>query len=124
MDSKGKTIAILQLPNGKIITRENLCLSGSLKVKIFGIEYDSWHAEVRCILTLMKNSYFLNLVRQEKWLGLTVLRYNRKGKLAPNSKPCSACWKVLKIFKKRYLGLDNKFELTYIKDGKIEKTSL
>jgi len=124
MDSKGKTIAILQLPNGKMIVRENLCLSGPLKVKVFGVEYDSWHAEIRCILSLMKNSYFLNLVKREKWLGLTVLRYNRKGKLTSNSKPCSACWKVLKIFKKRYLGLDTKFELAYIEAGKMKKTFL
>ncbi len=103
-DIKGTSIAILHLPNGQTIVRKNIVVYGTeLNIKLFGIEFDSWHAEMRLIYSLLKNTYYLKQVMEANLLEITVIRITKAGKLATCSKPCDKCIAVLKNFKKKYI---------------------
>lgn len=119
-DKKGYTIAILETPHRPII-RKNYTIPGSpLDLKIFGVTYNSWHAEARIIMFLLENPYYLNLVRSERIFSLFVYRYTWKGNHGLSSRPCPKCLKVLKLFKKKFLP-NCKFIIKFIENNKIKK---
>jgi len=119
-DNKGYTIAILETSKKPII-RKNYTTNGSpLDLKLFGVHYDSWHAEIRIIMFLLDNPYYLNLIKHEGVFSMFVYRYTWKGNIGNSSKPCSKCMKVLKIFKKKFLP-DCKFIIKYIENKQIKK---
>ena len=119
MDSRGKTLAILKMPNGKIITRENEVIKGNqINLKIFNVPYPfGFHAEVRVILSILKNSYWLELIKHSKFMDLTVIRYTNTGKLAISSKPCEKCQIVLREFKKKFLYEKFNIVVNYFENG-------
>ena len=122
MDAKGYTIAILTLPNGKSIIRENYVNYGDPNpVKVFGIEYDSWHAEARCMYSLTQNPYYKKLAETEGEINITVLRYNKNGNMTNNSHPCDKCMRMFRVVKDKYFNGKIKINLQYMKDGNMTK---
>jgi len=118
-DNKGYTIAILETPKKPIIRKNYATLGTSLDLKLFGVEFDSWHAEIRIVLFLLENPYYLNLIKSEGLFSLFVYRYTWKGNHATSSKPCPKCRKVLKIFKKKFLP-NCKFVIKYIENHTLK----
>jgi len=103
-DTKGITIASVVLPGNKVITRNNLTQKKSkMGVKILGVEFLSWHAEMRIISYLMRNSYFRVLIDKQGELHMSIVRHTRTGDLANSSRPCYKCQTVMRKFKQKYL---------------------
>ena len=101
-DKKGVTIAVLLL-GSKPIVRTNYAVKNNLNVKLFGVEFNSWHAEMRIINLLMRNRYLLNKLKEQNRFIMHVYRYTPTGDYATSSKPCDKCVKVMKEFKRRYM---------------------
>jgi len=104
-DNKGVSVSICYIPSiDKTIIRKNYTEKGKKKVlvKIFNISYPSIHSEVRVLLTILHNKYYLRKVMDEGKLVITNIRYSPSGNRARSSKPCDKCIKVFKIFKNRY----------------------
>ena len=117
MDSKGKTLAICEI-GSKIFSRENCTVRGTDKlVRLFGVEFDSWHAEMRVLLVLLKNSYYQYLAKESGIVKITVIRITKSGKLARTSKPCQKCQRVIKIVKNKILS-SVVFEILYHENEK------
>ena len=104
-DRKGVSISICYIPSiDKTIVRKNYTEKGKKKtlIKIFNISYPSIHSEIRILLTILHNKYYLRNIINEGVLTITNIRYSPSGKLAKSSKPCNKCIKVFKIFKNKY----------------------
>ena len=112
-------MAILFLPHNKTIIRTNLAPSPYFSIKLLGIEYPSWHAEARIIHLLISNTYYLKLIEKIGEMNLLVLRYNKRGMLTGNSKPCSKCQRLFKLFKKKFLP-SVKIIVSYLEDFKVK----
>jgi len=118
-DSKGVSITICIIPSiNKVITRYNYTEFGQKKrlIKIFGIEYNSFHSEIRVLLTILRNEYYLKNIQKSKYLKLINLRYNKNMNMSYSSKPCVKCQNVLRIFKE-------KFGLKYIEVEYFERNT-
>jgi intein/homing endonuclease len=124
-DSKGVSVSICIIPEiKKVITRSNYTENGKKKklIKIFGVEYESLHSEIRVLLTIIKNPLFLKKIQKYKELKITNLRYSKTGNLAKCSKPCEKCQIVLKQFKEKYQL--KRIIVEYVENGKIKELEI
>ena len=119
MDAKGKTVCIAVIPGiNKVIMRDNIT-HGKNPVKVFGIEFNSWHAEMRVLYTISNNRYFQHHIIDHGTLELTVLRYTKCGNFGLCSKPCDKCQQAIKVFKKKYVP-DVRIIVNYYEDSEMK----